>query len=184
MRATNIANRLSTRVVFALAAVAQSATTAVAQSNTERRASIAVEADAIAYGIAGYSGIVSISFANGFQMALGSGRYEVPSFLLSSNAKYEAAKWKATSTSVQVLRAMYRLNGPMKSGLALGGVILNQNWRLKSETLGGETKFGPLSAGVTAVVALLRSDFPWDRVPIVEAAHSRGLHVSSQRPRL
>src|SRR6185503_7848188 len=50
----------------------------------------------------------------------------------------------------QVVRATYRLNGPMKSGLAIGAVVLNQHWRLRSETSGGETKFRPLSVGITA----------------------------------
>lgn len=114
------------------------------------RPSIALEADVLAYGISGYSGIVSVSFANGLQMAAGTGRYEVPGFLLEADDNYEAARWKATSTSVQVFRATYRFRGPMKSGPAVGGVVLNQNWRLRSETLGGETKFRPLSVGVTA----------------------------------
>jgi hypothetical protein len=37
----------------------------------------------------------------------------------------------------------------MKSGPALGGVVLNQNWRLQSAPLNGETTFRELSAGVT-----------------------------------
>lgn len=119
-------------------------------SSSDRKGSIAVEADALAYGLPGYSGILSVSLANGFQVALGTGRYEVPGFLLKGDDNYNTAKWKATSTSVQVLRATYRFSGPMTSGLALGGVILNQNWRLRGEKLAGETKFRPLSAGVTA----------------------------------
>ena len=58
--------------------------------------------------------------------------------------------WKARSTSVQVLRATYRLNGPMKNGLAIGAVVLNQNWHLQSEASGGDTRFRPVSAGITA----------------------------------
>lgn len=119
-------------------------------SKPVKRASIALESDVIAYGIKGYSGIVSVSLANGLQFAAGTGRYDVPSFLLEGDANFEMAKWKATSTSVQVARVTYRLNGPMKSGLAIGGVVLNQNWRLKSETMNAETKFRPVSVGVTA----------------------------------
>jgi hypothetical protein len=37
----------------------------------------------------------------------------------------------------------------MRSGPALGGVILNQNWRLQSAPLNGETTFREVSAGVT-----------------------------------
>lgn len=125
------------------------AQTVVAKSESPRT-SIAVEADAIAYGLPGYSGIISVTVANKFQFALGTGRYDVPSFLLEGDANYDDVKWKATSTSVQVLRATYRFNGAMKSGLALGGVVLNQNWRLSAENLAGASKFRPLSAGITA----------------------------------
>ncbi len=114
------------------------------------KASIAIEADALAYTLPGYSGVVSITLRNGLQFAAGQGRYEVPSLLLKGEDNYDTAKWKATSTSVQVLRMTYRFNGPMKNGLALGGIFLNQNWRLRSERLGGETTFLPMSAGVTA----------------------------------
>jgi hypothetical protein len=113
------------------------------------KASIAFEADALAYALPGYSGVVNLSLRNGFQIAFGSGRYEVPGFLLEGDANYDAAKWKATSTSVQVLRAGYRFRGPMKDGLAIGGILLNQNWRLRAERLAGETTFRPLSVGIT-----------------------------------
>jgi hypothetical protein len=117
---------------------------------TSRRASVALEADAVAYGIGGYSGIVSVSLPNGLQFAVGNGRYEVPTFMLEADANFEAARWKATSTSIQVVRAMYRFRGPNKNGLALGAIVLNQNWRLRSKALGGESKFSPLSVGLTA----------------------------------
>jgi hypothetical protein len=42
------------------------------------------------------------------------------------------------------------LSGDANYGVALGAVVLNQNWRLRSEPLGGEIQFRPLSAGVTA----------------------------------
>jgi hypothetical protein len=123
-------------------------TSAFAQSETPR-ASIAVEADALAYALPGYSGIVNLSLRNGFQIAFGTGRYEVPSFLLKGDENYDAAGWKATSKSVQVLRVTYRFKGPMKSGPALGAVMLNQNWRLRAERISGETTFRPLSVGIT-----------------------------------
>lgn len=114
------------------------------------RRSFAIEADAIAYGISGYSGIATVSLSNGLQFAIGSGRYEVPGFLLSEDANYDQAQWKATSTSIQVVRAMYRFNGPMKNGPTLGAIVLHQNWRLRSDVLAGETKFRPVSVGVTS----------------------------------
>lgn len=138
-------------LTFALAALVSAAAPLDAQSTVEpRRMSLAIESDVLSYGLAGYSGIVSVSFARGLQVALGTGRYDVPTFLLEGDANYEAAHWKATSTSVQVLRATYRFKGPMKNGLALGAVVLNQNWRLSGEKLAGSTKFQPVSVGLTA----------------------------------
>jgi hypothetical protein len=52
---------------------------------------------------------------------------------------------------VQVMRATYRLNGPMQNGIALGAVVLNQRWRLTSETLPDATTFRPLSAGLIVI---------------------------------
>jgi len=111
--------------------------------------SIALESDAISFFIGGYSGIVNVSLRNGFQIALGTGRYDVPSFLLKGDDNYDAAQWDATVTSVQVLRAGYRFNGPMVNGPALAAVALNQNWLLRSAPLGGETKFRTLSVGLS-----------------------------------
>lgn len=129
--------------VFLLSAVS------VAAQPAEPRMSVAVEADVLAYGLQGYSGILNVSFANGFQVAFGVGRYDVPGFLLEGDDNNARADWTATVTSLQVLRATYRFRGPMKSGPALGAVVLNQSWRLRSEPLGGETRFRPISAGVT-----------------------------------
>lgn len=138
---------------LSLAALLQIAFTAAVSAQSPSSASpstsIALEADVLAYGLDGFSVMGNLSFAGGFQVALGTGSYDVPSFLLRGDANYDRARWKATSTSVQVLRMTYRFNGPMRSGPALGGVVLNQNWRLRSETLGGESDFRPLSVGLT-----------------------------------
>lgn len=142
------------RTITALAAVALTALlfqSAPAFGQTPiPKASIAAEADVIAYGLPGYSGIVSLTFPNKIQVSLGMGRYEVPEFLLKGDANFETAQWKATSTSIQVARVMYRFRGAIKSGLAVGAVVINQRWRLRSERLGGETTFRPLSVGLTA----------------------------------
>jgi hypothetical protein len=133
-------------LVLSLDAVAQ------AQTNPQeprRKASIAAEADILSYFVSGYSGIVNVSLANGFQVAFGAGRYDVPSFLLEGDENYEKAKWEATATSIQVLRMTYRFKGPRKNGPALGGIVLNQNWTLSSKTLGGETKFKQVNVGIT-----------------------------------
>jgi len=130
--------------VLAFTVVSVSAQQPLPSSN-----SVAVEADVLAYGLPGYSGILNLSFANGFQVAAGTGRYEVPSFLLKGDDNYDAVQWKATSTSIQVVRVTYRFRGPMTSGPALGAVVLNQNWRLRADRLSGESRFRPLSVGLT-----------------------------------
>ncbi len=112
-------------------------------------ASFAAEADVLAYGISGYSGIFSVTLPSKLQVAVGIGRYDAPSFLVSGDAHYDEAQWDATVTSLQVARATYRFRGAMRSGPALGAVMLNQNWRLRSEPLAGETRFRTLSVGVT-----------------------------------
>ncbi len=148
-------NQLAATLSFLLAitspalSLAQSSSRSTAPAAATRIGSIALEADVLAYGLNGYSGVLNFSLRNGLQVAFGSGRYDVPSLLLEGDDNFEAAQWKATSTSIQVLRMTYRFHGPMKSGPALGAIVLNQNWRLRSESLGGETKFRPVSAGLT-----------------------------------
>lgn len=138
-------------LALALGAMLCATTTVAAQSaERPRKTSFALEADVLAYGLAGYSGIASVSLANGLQLAIGTGRYDVPAFLLEGDANYDVARWKATSTSVQVARATYRFRGPMTSGLAVGAVVLNQKWRLSAERLAGRATFRPMSVGLTA----------------------------------
>lgn len=148
--------RMSTTVVIALVfaltpgvAPLASAQTAQRAQSTSEQSSIAMEADAISFFISGYSGIVNLSLRNRFQIAFGSGRYALPSFLLEGDANYDVAQWEATSTSVQVLRAGYRFKGPMKNGPAVAAIVLNQNMRLRSEPLGGETRFRQVSVGIS-----------------------------------
>lgn len=123
---------------------------APAWAQTASSGSVAAEADVLAYGLPGYSGLVNVTLPSRLQIAAGIGRYEMPSFLLRGDEHYDAAGWKATVTSLQVARVTYRFRGAMASGPALGVVVLNQNYRLRSATLGGETRFRPLSVGVTA----------------------------------
>lgn len=141
-------------VLFALSTPALAQTAPVAPSaeriRPARSASLAAEADVLAYGLPGYSGIISATFRNNLQVAFGVGRYAVPSFLVSGDANYQDAQWQATVTSLQVARVTYRFRGAMASGPAVGAVLLNQNFRLRSERIGGETTFRPLSVGLTA----------------------------------
>ena len=94
-------------------------------------------------------GVKSPWASEGIQVAFGAGRYDVPTFLLEGDENYEKARWEATATSIQVLRMTYRFKGPRKNGPALGAIVLNQNWTLSSKTLGGETKFKQINAGIT-----------------------------------
>lgn len=119
------------------------------ESASAPKASIAAETDILSFFIGGYSAMVNLSLSNKLQFAFGVGAYDVPSFLLEGDDHFDTAKWEATATSVQVLRATYRFNGPMRNGPALGVVVLNQNWRLESATLGGQTTFRPLNVGLT-----------------------------------
>src|SRR5262245_36519417 len=114
------------RTVLALTALLGLALPATAQTT-----SVAAEADVLAYGISGYSGIVNVTLPSKVQVAFGVGRYVAPEFLVSGDANYDQAQWEATVTSLQVARATYRFRGAMKSGPALGVVMLNQNWKLR-----------------------------------------------------
>jgi hypothetical protein len=126
------------------------ATPSLAQSESVSGGSIAAESDIISFALPGYSGIVNVTLPNKLQMAVGFGRYTVPSFLLEGDANYDAAQWRATVTSLQVARATYRFRGAMHSGPAVGVVVLNQNYRLRAENIEGQTRFRTLSVGITA----------------------------------
>lgn len=127
-------------------------TSAFGQDDTDRAAplrSMAIEGDAAAYFLKGYSGIGRVTFGNGLNIALGTGRYNVPGFVMERDSNYDAARWKATAESIQVFRLGYRFRGAMRSGPVIDGIAINQKWRLRSETLGGETKFRQIGAGLS-----------------------------------
>ena len=95
LRITTI--RLALFIALGVTTFSQSNTEQASKEESTIKASIAVEADAAAYALAGYSGIVNLSLRNGFQVAFGSGRYDVPSFLLKGDSNYEKAKWLCQS---------------------------------------------------------------------------------------
>jgi hypothetical protein len=111
--------------------------------------SIAIEGDAPAYLLSGFSGIANITLANGISIALGAGRYNVPGFIVEGQDSYDEAGWEATSESIQVLRIGYRFRGALRNGPAVHAIVLNQNWRLEAKELGEETRFRPLGVGVS-----------------------------------
>ena len=61
--------------------------------------SVAIESDALAYPLSGYSAILRVTHEGGFSYALGTVRYTLPTFLVKSQSAHEAAGWQATSTS-------------------------------------------------------------------------------------
>lgn len=134
---------------FAVVASAAAATSVAAQTAPPASRSIAVEADAAAYALRGYSGILRLSFDNGLNIALGAGRYDVPGFIVERQDSDDEAGWKATSETIQVLRVGYRFGGPMRNGAVVDAIVINQRWKLEAERLGGETRFNPLSVGLS-----------------------------------
>lgn len=112
--------------------------------------SVALEADALAYPLGGYSAALRITHDNGFSYALGTGRYSLPAFLLKGQSTYGETGWKATSESIQVLRGGYRFFGPRVDGPAVDAILLNQLWHLEAPRLGADTHFKTLGAGVAA----------------------------------
>jgi len=125
------------------------ATASLAAPRNTAAQSIAIEGDAPAFFLNGYSGIANITFANGISIALGAGRYNVPGFVVEAQDSYDEAGWKATSESIQVLRVGYRFRGPLRNGPAVHAIVLNQNWRLQARELGEETRFRPLGVGLS-----------------------------------
>jgi hypothetical protein len=57
-----------------------------ASAQTTPTASLAAEADVLAYGISGYSGIFSVTLPSRLQFAFGVGRYDAPSFIVNEDA--------------------------------------------------------------------------------------------------
>lgn len=138
--------RLTAAAVLTLLAANQ----APAQPTPPAERSLAIEADALAYPLGGYSGIFRVSLANGFNVAVGAGRFDVPAFLLEGQDSFDAAGWKATSESIQVLRVGYRFGRANANGLVLDAIVINQKWKLTAERLGASTTFRPLGVGVSS----------------------------------
>lgn len=131
------------RVLFLVLALTAFATPARAQS-------VAIEADALAYPLGGYSAALRVTHGNGFSYALGTGRYSLPTFLVKSQSTYDEAGWEATSESIQVLRIGYRFFGPRVDGPAVDAIVLNQLWHVEAPRLGADTRFKTLGVGVSA----------------------------------
>ena len=141
---------LTIRLAAAAALTLLTVLPAPAQPPSSAERSFAIEADALAYPLGGYSGIFRVSLANGFNIALGAGRFDVPEFLLEGQDSFDAAGWKATSESIQVLRVGYRFGRANANGLVLDAIVINQQWKLTAEKLNASTSFRPLGVGVSS----------------------------------
>ncbi len=144
------ARPLAALLLLALAAAHTAAAQGTGSAEPDKpKASFAVEADAAAYALRGYSGIGRVTLRNGLNIALGTGRYNVPNFVLSGDKNYDAAKWKATAESIQVFRFGYRFGGAMRNGPVVDAIVINQNWRLRAGNIAGQTKFRQIGAGIS-----------------------------------
>ena len=121
----------------------------LATSTGARAQSVAIEADALAYPLSGYSAILRISHENGFSYALGTGRYALPTFLVKGQSTYDEAGWEATSEAIQVLRVGYRFFGPRQDGPAVDVIVLNQVWRLDAPKLDATAHFKTIGVGLS-----------------------------------
>lgn len=110
--------------------------------------SVAVEADASAFALGGYSLIVRASRSNGLDFAVGTGRYRLPSLFLKGQDSYDEAGWRATSEAIQVARVGYRWRGPHTNGPTVGAIVLNQLWHIEASETGGSSRFKTLGIGV------------------------------------
>lgn len=111
--------------------------------------SFALEADAAAYALSGYSGIARYTFDRGFDVALGGGRFDLPGFVVETQENFDAMQWKAEVSGIQVFRSGYRFHGAHRNGPAIGVIVMNQAWEVESRTLRAGTSFKVLSAGLT-----------------------------------
>jgi hypothetical protein len=112
--------------------------------------SVAVESDAAAYALGGYSVIVRATHDTGIDFAVGAGRYTLPTLFVKGQSTYDEAGWKATSESIQVLRVGYRFLGPRVDGPSLDLIVLNQLWSLEAEKLQAQSRFKTLGVGLSA----------------------------------
>ena len=97
---------------------------AILLAGEPRAQSIALEADALAFPLRGYSAALRITHDNGFSYALGTRRYTLPTFLVKGQSSYARSGWVATSEAIQVLRIGYRFFGPRRNDPAADVIVL------------------------------------------------------------
>jgi hypothetical protein len=134
-----------------LAALLLSSTGIDAQSSQEPpgQRSIAIEADALSYGLDGFSGIARWSLRNGLNVALGAGQYDVPDFVVEAQDNFELAQWQATADSIQVLRIGYRFAPPLRNGAVVDGIVIDQRFDVTADRFGERTEFETRGIGIS-----------------------------------
>lgn len=141
----------------------------VSATSAAKATSVSIEADAISYFLKGYSAIIKVTETNGLTYALGTGRFELPEIFIEwGQSNQDTMQWNATCEAIQVARVGYRFSQPRKSGFSVEGILMNQIWRVESESLSTEINFKTLHFGVAGgyYVHLIRG---WYLFPIISA---------------
>lgn len=110
----------------------------------------ALEADALSFFLNGHSTIIRHTWDNGFEAALGAGKFTLPSSIVEGEQNdYDTAKWKAESESIQVARLGYRFGKAYGNGWAFHLIAMNQRWHVESKPLDLSTRYSLLATGLS-----------------------------------
>lgn len=111
----------------------------------------ALEADALSFFLNGHSTIVRHAWDSGFEVALGAGKFTLPSTIVEGEQNdYDQAKWKAESESIQVARVGYRFGKSYGNGWAFHLIAMNQRWHVESKKLNLSSRYSVLATGLEA----------------------------------
>lgn len=125
--------------------------TCLLSSFTTRAGTWALEADALSFLLKGHSTIIRHTWDNGFEVALGAGKFTLPNSIVEGEQNdHELAEWTAESTSIQVARAGYRFGKAYSNGWAFHLIAMNQRWHVESKDLNLSTRFSVLATGLSA----------------------------------
>jgi hypothetical protein len=110
----------------------------------------AIEADALSFFLNGHSTILRHTWDNGFEAALGAGKFTLPSTIVEGEQNdYDQLKWEAESESIQVARIGYRFGKSYTNGWAFHLIAMNQRWHVKSKTVSEGTRYSLLATGIS-----------------------------------
>jgi hypothetical protein len=118
---------------------------------TAKAGTWALEADALSFFLKGHSTIIRHTWDNGFEAAIGAGKFTLPSSIVEGEQNdYDEAEWEAESTSIQVARLGYRFGKAYSNGWAFHLIAMNQRWHVESEPLNLSTRYTVLATGLSA----------------------------------